>query len=44
LKEQHDYPTSGTPVSTVVKKLHKRSRTAESMSWPDPGRRQQSRL
>ncbi|MDT7660413.1 MAG: hypothetical protein QOF38_5128 [Pseudonocardiales bacterium] len=44
LKELHDYPTSGAPICRVVKKQHKRSRTAESMGWPDPGRRQQSRL
>ena len=44
LKELHDYPTSGAPICRVVKKQHEHSRTAESMGWPDPGRRQQSRL
>jgi len=44
LNELHDYPTSGAPIFRVLKKQHERSRTAESMGWPDPGRRQQSKL
>ena len=44
LKELHDYPTSGSPICRVVKKEHEHGRTAETMGWPDLGRKQQSRL